>query len=172
MATPPPIDATVTHADERMHATQESIHSHCVVCGSRNSLGLHLQFSACPDGGVQAEFSCPRPYEGYPDTLHGGIICALLDGAMTNCLFALGRSALTAELRVRFLRPVAIGRRVTVRAWVENAHRPLFYLAAELRQDDEIVATGRAKFMERKPPLDDRSRSVGSLAAQDVGGRS
>jgi acyl-coenzyme A thioesterase PaaI-like protein len=34
--------------------------------------------------------------------LHGGVISSILDGTMTNCLFAHGTVAVTAELRVRF----------------------------------------------------------------------
>jgi acyl-coenzyme A thioesterase PaaI-like protein len=37
------------------------------------------------DGGVEAHFDCSRIFEGYSHRIHGGVIAALLDGAMTNC---------------------------------------------------------------------------------------
>lgn len=91
-------------------------HEHCIVCGSANDRGLHLQFTLCNDGSVQAEFDCRKAYEGYRNTLHGGIITLLLDGAMTNCLFAHGCSAVTADLHVRFRHPVTTDHPVAVRA--------------------------------------------------------
>lgn len=141
----PPADAR-----ERMDRTREGRHPFCVVCGPGNLAGLHLRFFTRPNGGVQAVFGCKRQYQGYPNTLHGGIICALLDGAMTNCLFAHGRTALTAEMTVRFLRPVATERNVIVRAWIEHARHSLYHVAAELRQDGTVVATATAKFLGRK----------------------
>ena len=124
------------------------MHPHCVVCGSQNSAGLHLNFIALPDGSVQAEFYCRKLFEGYPHTLHGGIICLLLDGAMTNCLFLHERIGVTAELSVRFHHPVATERPVLVRGQITDAHHRLHYLSAELQQDGRTMAIATAKFME------------------------
>jgi|WetSurMetagenome_2_1015567.scaffolds.fasta_scaffold11623_6 acyl-coenzyme A thioesterase PaaI-like protein len=138
-------------ASEQLGRTRQRTHPHCIVCGPHNLAGLHLHFSVLPDGAVQAEFECQRLYEGYPDTLHGGVICSLLDGAMTNCLFAHGRTALTGEITVRFLHPVVTERHAIVRAWIEHSHRPLYHMAADLRQCDEVMATATAKFVEQLP---------------------
>lgn len=67
------------HADQLTHIRQRR-HPYCILCGSENPAGLHLNFAPLPDGSVQAEFDCGRLFEGYPNTLHGGIICLLLDG--------------------------------------------------------------------------------------------
>jgi acyl-coenzyme A thioesterase PaaI-like protein len=88
-------------------------------------------------------------FEGYPDMLHGGIICALLDGAMTNCLFAHGHAAVTAELKVRFRHPVVTKRPARVRAWIAKTFHPLHEMVAELVQEEQVMATARAKFVER-----------------------
>ncbi len=124
-------------------------HPQCVVCGSANGHGLGLEFQLVDGGAVEASFACAPTFEGYPATLHGGVISALLDGAMTNCLFAHGRAAVTAELTVRFRHPVAIGRPVTVRAWIESSLSPLYYLAGEVRQAGQVMATAKGKFMDR-----------------------
>lgn len=125
-------------------------HSHCVVCGAANDHGLRLKFSPTEDGSVQARFYCDKTLEGYADILHGGVISSLLDGAMTNCLFAHGHPGLTAELTVRFRHPVRIGTAATVRAWIERCSPPLHVLRAELVQDEQVKATGCGKFMDRK----------------------
>lgn len=123
------------------------LHPRCVVCGQENSDGLQLQFSAQEDGSVEGSFDCNTAFEGYPDRLHGGIIALLLDGVMMNCLFAHGREAVTAELKVRFRSPVQTDRPARVRGWIERAAPPVFYLAAEVEQDGGVKASGTAKFM-------------------------
>ena len=80
-----------------------------------------LQFQIVEDGVVESTFDCQSELEGYRHFLHGGVVCAILDGGMTNCLFALGNAAVTADLQVRFLQPVAATGLATVRAWMEMA---------------------------------------------------
>jgi acyl-coenzyme A thioesterase PaaI-like protein len=96
-----------------------------------------------------AEFVCSEVLEGYPRMLHGGVICAVLDGAMTNCVFAAGSAAVTGDLRVRFRKPVLARGTAVVRAWIETASPPLYKLAAHLQQDGEVKATAQARFLQR-----------------------
>ena len=53
------------------------------------------------------------------------MIAALLDSAMTQCLFAQGCQAFTAELTVRYRQPVAAADRLIIRAWLVDSRRPL-----------------------------------------------
>jgi acyl-coenzyme A thioesterase PaaI-like protein len=124
------------------------VHRGCVVCGGANERGLRLSYSPGEGGGVQAELDCDDSLEGYGGRLHGGVIAAALDGAMTHCLFTLGRTAVTAELNVRFKHPVATGRPATVRARLERDLAPLYLLQAELVQDGIVKAAASAKFLE------------------------
>lgn len=130
-------------------------HSTCPVCGDLNDAGLRATFHACPDGAVQAELICGEEREGYAGHVHGGVIASLLDGAMTNCLFSHGIRAVTGELTVRMLRPIAAGRSIVARAWVDRRLAPLYYMKSELKQGDQLAAKGRASFMntsgEREP---------------------
>jgi acyl-coenzyme A thioesterase PaaI-like protein len=122
-------------------------HSECLMCGPQNPLGLKLRFSVQPDGSVLAMFRCGEAFRGYRGMLHGGVTSSLLDAAMTNALFAVGVVGVTAELNVRFLAPVALNRGAIVRAAVErDAHR-VFYLRAELEQDERLMARATAKFL-------------------------
>jgi acyl-coenzyme A thioesterase PaaI-like protein len=125
-----------------------SAHPGCIVCSGSNARGLRLRFAATEGNVVKAEMDCDPSLEGYGGRLHGGVIAAALDGAMTHCLFALGRTAFTAELNVRFKLPVVTGRPATVRARLERDLGPLYVLAAELAQDGVVKATATAKFLE------------------------
>ena len=124
-------------------------HPNCIVCSPDNQAGLHLEFTLLEDGSVQATFDCRKVFQGYPGLLHGGVISALLDGAMTNCLFAHGQQGITGELKVRFRHPVVTDRSAIVRAWVDRSIPPFHVLQAELIQDEWVKAKAIGKFVER-----------------------
>ena len=140
-----------------LEETRRRAHRHCVACGAAHPFGLHLEFVPARDGSVTAEIECRSVFEGYGGRLHGGIVATLLDAAMTHCLFAQGRTAVTGKLTVCFRHPVLVDQPVTVRAWVRRSSRPLYLLESELIQADEIKAKACAKFME-EPALADQVR--------------
>ena len=125
------------------------VHVNCAVCSPWNSRGMGLEFKPSKNGGVEASFHCGRDFEGYENLLHGGVIAMILDGAMTNCMFAHERPAVTAELNVRFRHPIITDKTATVHAWVEDSTPPLHILKAEITQDGQLKATAIGKFMEQ-----------------------
>lgn len=129
-------------------ALPQAAHPFCLVCSRSNPFGLGLEFEPQEDGSVRATFIGHPGLEGYPGLLHGGMIATLLDGAMTHCLFARGCRAFTAELRVRYRKPVQVGQPLTVRARLTQSAPPLHLLEAELEQEGCVAAAARGKFME------------------------
>jgi uncharacterized protein (TIGR00369 family) len=136
-------------AQDLLDTTRRSAHAGCLFCGSQNPIGFKLTFHAREDGSVHAVFPCGHPLQSYPGTLHGGVVAALLDSAMTNCLFARGVVAVTADLAVRFLCPVKLDQPVEVSAAVTRVRGPLYYLQAQLMQGRTLAARAQATFMER-----------------------
>ena len=128
--------------------TRSEYHSHCTACGRTGADRLGIRFLVRGDGTVVGQFDSRECHQGYDGYLHGGVIATLLDSAMTNCLFAHGRVALTGDLRVRFLKPVTMSNSVMVSARLAESLPPLFYMEADVRQDGDIMARGIAKFME------------------------
>ena len=102
----------------RLKTVRTQAHPYCVVCSQSNPLGLGLEFTVHDDGSVSASLHGHFALEGFQGCLHGGMIASLLDGAMTNCLFAQGHVAMTAELKVRYRKPVFIGQEMIIRAWI------------------------------------------------------
>jgi acyl-coenzyme A thioesterase PaaI-like protein len=133
-------------AYETMRAAE---HAHCVVCGAANPTGLQLEFAPRERGVVSAWFTGNPALEGYPGLLHGGIIGALVDGAMTNCLFSLGITAVTAELSVRYVEGVRADYPAEVTAWWLRSRGRLYAMQAEIRQDGRIVVRASGKFMDK-----------------------
>jgi uncharacterized protein (TIGR00369 family) len=117
----------------------------CFACGPNNSIGLKLNFAF--EGGKYVTRFTPRPeHQGYDDITHGGIITTLLDEAMAKLAYTNGYMAVTAELKIRFRKPAAIGEELTVRGWIVSEVKRIIDAAAEIRNPHgELVAeaTGR-----------------------------
>lgn len=131
---------------EKLDNTRDIAHPRCVVCSSANMKGLNMQFNVIEEGKVESTFLCEDKLEGYPGMMHGGVISSVLDGAMGNCMFACGKTAVTIEMTVRFRHPVVIGKHATVSAKLTRASSPLYLLEAQITQNDEIRATAKGKF--------------------------
>ena len=140
---------TTNPSRELLEATRQDMHPRCVVCGRPGPAGLGLEFQVQADGSVTASFDCHDKFEGYGGMLHGGVISAIADGAMTNCLFAHGIVAVTAEIKVRFRHPVELDTPLVVRAHITRSQDPLHVVEAEIVQDGQIKAKATGKFMER-----------------------
>lgn len=96
----------------------------CFVCGRCNTAGADVTFIR-EDDGVSCRYDCPQRHAGYKDVIHGGMISALLDECIGWAVsLASGSLCVTAELTVRFHRPLPVGTRVVVHGRAEPADRP------------------------------------------------
>ena len=125
------------------------LHPHCVVCSADNPCGLCLRFVAGADDTVLADFALDQTVEGYVGWPHGGITSAILDGAMTNWLFAHGLTGVTAELSVRFRHPLLLEEPTRVTARLRNAAPPLYELEAHITQNGQLKVRATGKFMHK-----------------------
>jgi len=141
---------TTNRSQESIAEIAHPIHTRCMLCGQSNPSGFNLVFRKCDDGSVEAFFQCNGCCEGYPDLMHGGFIALLLDGAMTNCLFAHGCTGVTARMELAFRHPVRANSTVTVQAWIESTNHPVYQLKAHLLQNGQVKAIGTGVFMDRR----------------------
>lgn len=125
-----------------------SSHAGCLLCGNCNPMSMHLQFVSDENMAVHADFRAHDLLQGYQGIVHGGVTCALLDSAMTHCLFNLSIEALTGEIKVKFVKPVPCRAQLQLKAWLEKSYRPLYILKAELHCDECLLASAEAKFMQ------------------------
>ena len=126
---------------------RDMLHPGCVVCGKGNLRGLKVDFVSCDDGSVIGLFRGDATLQGYSGVLHGGIIAALLDGAMTNCLFAHKICAVTAELNVRYHDPVFADKAVLLSASISRSAHHLHVMQAALKQEGKVKAEAVGRFM-------------------------
>jgi len=123
-------------------------HENCIVCGKSNPYGLKLSFKLEENGSVEAEFETKSVYQGYKGLLQGGVAAAIMDSAMTNCLFYHGISAFTAEFSIKYKKPIPCGKKIIVRAKIEKSYNPLHILSSTISQNDMVLVEASAKFME------------------------
>ena len=138
--------------DEVVRLSVEHGHERCILCGERNPWSLKLSFAPAEEGAVGTNFQSHRGLQGYDGLMHGGVIAALLDAAMTHCLFHRGIQALTGDLHVRYLDSIPCEASLEVRARVTLEHPPLFRLRAEVLRGGRVAAWAEAKFVQRRRP--------------------
>lgn len=114
----------------------------CFVCGEKNMAGLQLRFVVNkPERSITAEFVPTRIYQGFADIVHGGIIAAVLDEAMTKLAFSLGMEAVTGKLTVRFRHPLMVGERIVATGRVvKESGRGIEATAEAVKDDGTVVA--------------------------------
>jgi len=98
---------------------------------------------------IIGRFVLGERYQGGGGMAHGGIIATLLDEAMGKvCRFREVR-AVTAELRVQYLKPVNVRDEIIVEGWEESEQqgRNLFHVGELRNAAGEILARGQARFV-------------------------
>ncbi|MFO0752528.1 MAG: PaaI family thioesterase [Thermodesulfovibrionales bacterium] len=121
---------------------------HCFVCGTENPFGLKLVFSRA-EGKVVSAFIPSPPYQGYKDKVHGGIIASVLDEAMIQAAAAEGVTSVTAEIRVRFRKPLLIGEEAEIEAEITRKGPRLLESRARMRhrRSGAVLAEATAKLL-------------------------
>lgn len=128
-------------------------YSHCFVCGDQNPFGLKARFFY--DGQkVVTTVQATEQFEGYRGIYHGGVIATLLDEVMIKSILATDRYAVTAEMTVRFVRPVRVGDTLNFVGRVVGHKGKLFLTEGEVRDEaGEIYATATGKYVEARDDL-------------------
>ena len=124
----------------------------CFVCGLENPIGLRMAFYEEEEVRVVGKFTPGDQHQGYPGTVHGGIVTALLDETLGRVAIAAGRWMVTARLSVRFRRPIPIGQTLTVVGEVVSWERRSLEARGEIRlADGQVGAEASGTFVEIPP---------------------
>ena len=136
-------------------ATQPSSRT-CFVCGRENPLGLAARWESDPDRReVRATLEIPEHFNGFPGTVHGGILTALLDeAAVRTALLDGGFDDLmvTAKLEVAFRRPTPTCTPVVVVARLVRHAGSRAKAEAEIRLLDGTVSARAEALLMRPAP--------------------
>ncbi len=105
----------------------------CICCSPNNPLGLHLQFWEEGED-VLTRWTPSQNYQGWIDTLHGGVQSMLLDEVAGWVVTRkLQTSGVTSKMEVQYLKPVSTNDPgLTIRARIARQMRNVAFIDAEL----------------------------------------
>jgi uncharacterized protein (TIGR00369 family) len=154
-------------AIHRLENARWGFESNCFVCEPRNAAGLRIPFEHDDEARVvRAGFTLDDRFSGAPTYVHGGVVLAVLDEAMSWATIAIGGVfAVTSETSARFLRPVRVGRDHTVEARVdETAEDGLVTSASVVDGKGRACAEAQATFVPLGP-----AQAVDAIGAEVTG---
>jgi acyl-coenzyme A thioesterase PaaI-like protein len=120
--------------------------NYCFACGKDNPRGLKLDIEVDREG-ARFSYQVPKELQGWPDVTHGGIISTMLDEVMVWAAAGREIHTVTAEMTVRFKKPLPTGREIRVEAIVTEQRRRLVLTQARAFDDDITYAEAQAKLM-------------------------
>ncbi|MCI0474798.1 MAG: PaaI family thioesterase [Anaerolineales bacterium] len=113
---------------------------HCFVCGRKNPIGLQMHFYSGDDGCVYADYTPRDEHQSYPGVMHGGLITAMLDEIIGRTAIAHNLWCMTAQLTVRFKKPVPIGAALKLKGEIAKKTGRLLEGRGEIRLPDGTLA--------------------------------
>ena len=119
---------------------------YCFVCGHENPRGLQKRFYV-RNGHVFTEFITESWMIGYAETIHGGIVSTLLDEIIIWAAYeATGKFGATAELNVRFKRPLTVDQTYIVEGWFDEDKGKIWTAFAHIKNSEsQIMARAAGK---------------------------
>jgi uncharacterized protein (TIGR00369 family) len=95
----------------------------------------------------------PAEYQGWEGVVHGGMIAALLDEVSAYAAMGVSKQIVTAELNIRYLKPVPVGCEVNVEAQVRERLRRTIMVDAVMSLRGEELACAEARMVVLKSAL-------------------
>lgn len=119
----------------------------CFVCGKLNPSGLKLHFSTPPEHETtESAVVFPETLQGWEQTVHGGLVATVLDEMLVQAAAARGLKCITAEITVKFKKPVAIGQPYKITGRVTGIRGRIVCAESELLDGDgKTVAASSGK---------------------------
>lgn len=120
----------------------------CFACAPSNPYGLKMEFYEDGDD-IVSLWTPGDNYQGWLDTLHGGIQATLMDeigGWIIARKFQ--TSGMTTNLNIKYKKPIPTGKNVTIeiRGRVKEVKRMFVFIEAEIRYDGEVRSSAEMTY--------------------------
>ncbi len=124
----------------------------CFGCGALNETGLRLRFEVDEAGAVYSSVALTDRFQGPHGFVHGGVVAALLDEAMSKAIHATAHArkimALTRHMETEYLLPTPLGAALTLTGRRERMEgRKIFCSATLADEAGTTLARGKALFI-------------------------
>lgn len=110
----------------------------CFVCGKKNNIGLKLEFRT-EGRTTKAVFTPKKEHQGYKNIIHGGILSAILDEAMTRLGYELGLNTVTAHIEVDFKMPAYVGEELFLEGEITKEDGRKVLAKSVLKNSKEVI---------------------------------
>ncbi len=120
----------------------------CFCCGTKNEKGLKLDFKYPKPGFAEAECIIPEYFSGWRDITHGGFLAMLLDEVMAHACLSMEKFAVTASMKVRYLKPVNVGTKLTIKGEIKEIKSKIISAKGEIYNEaNEKIAGSKGQFI-------------------------
>lgn len=140
-------------SEEIVNAGSDNV---CFGCSPHNAAGLQMTFRKLGPGQVESLCTVGPEHCGAPGVVHGGIQAVLLDEAMGMAIQTRGEEpvyVVTAEFKLRYRRPVAVGVPLRVRGTLRRSEgRDAWVEGAILGEGGERLTVAESRWREIDPP--------------------
>jgi acyl-coenzyme A thioesterase PaaI-like protein len=121
-------------------------HSECLF--NRQSSWIPAITVTFDDKGVlYGEFIPTAEHQGYDGRAHGGLVAAIVDSSMAQCLMGNGVVGYTADLTVKYRHAITIGNTATFTTRIISVNVGMLYtLHCEMVQNRKLVAESTGRF--------------------------
>jgi acyl-coenzyme A thioesterase PaaI-like protein len=120
----------------------------CFGCGQDNPIGLRLNLRLEGDR-LKSSFVPKKAHEGWPGTVLGGIITALLYEIMENLMYRQGAITMMRGMEARLRSPASVGKKLLIESWMEQRSGREISVHSELKDEDgKLIAQGKASLVE------------------------
>ena len=116
------------------------------------------------DGRIVGHGIYHAAYEGPPGYVHGGWVALTFDEILGMANIASGHPGMTGTLKVRYLRPTPLHRRVDLEGWTERVEGRRIVAKGRMTVDGEVTAEAEGPLRDDQPRARRRSTSAGRPA--------
>lgn len=142
----------------------------CFVCGTKNSLGLHVR-PFVEDNQVVIEFTPREEHMGFKNVVHGGIVASLMDEAsFWVATLASHKVCVTAQMRIRYTKPLSVGTPTITSAQLvrREGHRRIIVEAHSRDRAGNLYASATSTFVIVPGDLKEAFSDDPSIAGADL----
>jgi acyl-coenzyme A thioesterase PaaI-like protein len=125
-------------------------HSQCLF-NRQLSMVPGVQFLFDDSGILHGTFICSKEQQGYDRMVHGGVIAAVIDASMAQCLMGHDVVGYTTNLAVKYRKPVMICTKTVLETSITAVSCDLLYsMKCEIFQNRNLVVSATSRFFKVK----------------------